>query len=69
MTGARKYKFESIAFPLMATGAGMLQPEVVWEAMLSQLKVELSKEEQTVREVAIAIYGVPAKFLKVESLL
>jgi O-acetyl-ADP-ribose deacetylase (regulator of RNase III) len=63
MTGARQYNFKSIAFPLMATGAGMLQPKVVWKAMLSQLKVELSKEEQTVREVAICIYGIAAQLL------
>ena len=31
--------------------------------MLWQLKVELSKEEQSVREVALCIYGVAAKVL------
>lgn len=57
MTGARKYNLETIAFPLLGTGAGCLDPEMVGEAMLSQLKEELSQENQTVKEVAIALYG------------
>lgn len=69
MIGARQNNLESIAFTVMATGAGVLRPEVVWEAMLSQLKVELSTKNQTVKEVAIAIYGIAAKILKIETLL
>ena len=70
MAGARKYNLETIAFPLLATGAGRLEPETVVEAMLSQLKEELSKEETTVKEVAIALYATTtARRLKLENLL
>ncbi len=57
MAGARKYNLETIAFPLLGTGAGCLDPEMVGEAILSELKEELSQENQTVKEVAIALYG------------
>lgn len=35
MAGARKYNLETIAFPLLGTGYGRLEPETVGEAMLS----------------------------------
>ncbi|MDY6803458.1 MAG: macro domain-containing protein [Cyanobacteriota bacterium] len=57
MAGANEYNLQTIAFPLLGTGAGCLDPEMVGEAMLSQLKEELSQENQTVKEVAIALYG------------
>ena len=69
MAGARKYNLESIAFPLMGTKLGFLKPEMVGEAMLSQLKEELSKEETTVKEVAIAVYGKTVRTLNLENLL
>ena len=53
MAGSR-YHMESIAFPLLGTGTGLLEPEEVWEAMLFALKNEVSRN---IREVAIAIYG------------
>jgi len=69
MAGARRYNLETIAFPLLATGAGRLEPETVAEAMLSQLKEELSKEETTVKEVAIALYArTTVRTLKLENL-
>lgn len=53
MAGAR-YQMNSIALPLLGTGAGLLEPEEVWEAMLWAVKNEVSSN---IREVAIAIYG------------
>ncbi len=53
MAGAQ-YKMKSIAFPLLATGTGCLEPQEVWEALLWAVKNEVSNN---IQEVAIAIYG------------
>ena len=54
---ANSCSFQTIAFPLFGTGVGVLSPQEAWEIMLSQIVKSLSKENQTVKEVIICIYG------------
>ncbi len=54
---ANKNRFESIAFPLLATGAGRLPVKVAWDTTLRQIIRDLSNENQKVVEVIIVVYG------------
>jgi O-acetyl-ADP-ribose deacetylase (regulator of RNase III) len=54
---ANQYGFQSIVFPLLATGAAGFPTELAWETILQQIIKDLSKENQNVLEVIIALYG------------
>ena len=54
---ANSCRFQTIAFPLFGTGVGVLDPQEAWEIMLSEIVKSLSKENQTLKEVIICIYG------------
>ena len=54
---ANQNRFESIAFPLLGTGAGRLPVKVAWDTTLRQIIRDLSNENQKVVEVIIVVYG------------
>jgi O-acetyl-ADP-ribose deacetylase (regulator of RNase III) len=57
MERANEYGFQSIAFPLLATGAAGFPIKLAWETIVKQIIKDLSKENQNVFEVVIALYG------------
>ncbi len=57
MERANQYRFQSIAFPLLATGSAGFPIELAWETIVKQIIKELSEENQNVLEVTIALYG------------
>jgi O-acetyl-ADP-ribose deacetylase (regulator of RNase III) len=67
---ANQYGFQSIAFPLLGTGAGRLPAKVAWESIVLQIIRELSDKNQTIPEVVIVLYErIIVKELNVESFL
>jgi O-acetyl-ADP-ribose deacetylase (regulator of RNase III) len=56
MKKANRYRFKSIAFPLLGTGAGGLPAKAVWEIMLGQIISDLSDKNQNIIEVVISIH-------------
>jgi O-acetyl-ADP-ribose deacetylase (regulator of RNase III) len=57
MERANQYGFQTIAFPLLATGSAGFPIELAWETIVKQIIKYLSKENQNVFEVIIALYG------------
>jgi len=53
---ANQYGFQTIAFPLLATGAAGFPTELAWKTIVQQIIKDLSKENQNVLEVIIALY-------------
>jgi O-acetyl-ADP-ribose deacetylase (regulator of RNase III) len=56
MKKANRYRFQSIAFPLLGTGAGRFSAKAVWEIMLGQIISDLSDKNQNIIEVIICLY-------------
>jgi len=54
---ANQYGFQSIAFPLLATGSAGFPIELAWETILQQTIKDLAKGNQNVIEVIIALHG------------
>jgi O-acetyl-ADP-ribose deacetylase (regulator of RNase III) len=57
MERANEYGFQSIAFPLLATGAAGFPIKLAWETIVKQIIKDLSEEKQNVLEVVIGLYG------------
>jgi len=57
MKKANRYRFKSIAFPLLGTGAGGFPAKAVWEIMLGQIIRDLSDKNQNIIEVIICLYA------------
>jgi O-acetyl-ADP-ribose deacetylase (regulator of RNase III) len=57
MKTANQYRFQTIAFPLLATGAARFPTELAWKTILQQISKDLSQENQNILEVIIALYG------------
>ena len=57
MKKANRYRFKSIAFPLLGTGAGRFPAKAVWEIMLGQIISDLSDKNQNIIEVIICLYA------------
>jgi O-acetyl-ADP-ribose deacetylase (regulator of RNase III) len=57
MKKANRYRFQSIAFPLLGTGAGGLPAKAVWEIMLGQIISDLSDKNQNIIEVIICLHA------------
>jgi WD40 repeat protein len=53
---ANRYRFKTIAFPLLGTGAGGFPIKVAWETLLRQIITDLSNENQEVSEVIVALH-------------
>lgn len=68
---ANKYGFQSIAFPLLGTGAGGFPVKLAWETILKQIIKNLSDKEQNLTEVIIVLYRIAgiAEELNVRSFL
>ena len=64
---ADEYKFKSIAFPLLGTGAGGFPANSALEVTLIQLIKDLSLEIKNIRKVIIAIYG--KKIIKLDEVI
>ncbi len=54
---ANQYGFQSIAFPLLGTGAGRFSVQATWEITLRQIIRDLSAETQNIVEVIVVVYG------------
>ncbi len=57
MKTANQYRFQTIAFPLLATGAARFPTQLAWKTILQQISKDLSQENQNILEVIIALYG------------
>jgi O-acetyl-ADP-ribose deacetylase (regulator of RNase III) len=57
MKTANQYRFQTIAFPLLATGAARFPTELAWKTILQQISKDLSQENQNILEVIIVLYG------------
>jgi O-acetyl-ADP-ribose deacetylase (regulator of RNase III) len=53
---ANRYRFKTITFPLLGTGAGGFPIKVAWETLLRQIITDLSNENQEVSEVIVALH-------------
>jgi O-acetyl-ADP-ribose deacetylase (regulator of RNase III) len=58
MKKANRYRFKSIAFPLLGTGAGRFSAKAVWEIMLGQIISDLSDKNQNIIEVIISLHAI-----------
>jgi WD40 repeat protein/O-acetyl-ADP-ribose deacetylase (regulator of RNase III) len=56
MKKANSYRFCSIAFPLVGTGAGGFPVKVAWKILLDQIIRDLSDEKQSIIKVILVIY-------------
>ncbi|NER20408.1 MAG: hypothetical protein F6J96_06740 [Symploca sp. SIO1C2] len=68
LTKANEYQFKSIAFPLLGTGTAGFPAKLAWRTMLSQIIQDLSRENQTISEVIIALRGRTAELLNIKNI-